>query len=296
MNNQIAEIKEQPRCLNVPAIEVYRSNKDEERNEKINLSLNIKDAFEDSRMPNFNVTSVMKLCKCNYKHAKRMFDLALKDDYFFKYNEKDESLTARSLNRKHKKQNKNKYGEDIWDIDVYKIRRYRLEGTEWVKIPFSRKYIERELKKLQILAMIEKWYGKDKNNRMYKPTLFIPYHKQIGKKLGVSEKTVSRMIEELVKENRIEVVEKGGLKLVGNPRSDGDEAIKEKTKNARGIVVNPDNKCVFEVIPTTYRPTSRQRCKTHIMLNHKNRKTHYLPKSKNGEYVMDECLNDKWDR
>ena len=119
MSNQIAEIKEPPRCLNVPAIEVYRSNKDEERNEKINLSLHIKDAFEDSRMPNFNVTSVMKLCKCNYKHAKRMFDLALKDDYFLKYNEKDESLTARSLNRKHKKQNKNKYGEVIWDIDVY---------------------------------------------------------------------------------------------------------------------------------------------------------------------------------
>ena len=104
------------------------------------------------------------------------------------------------------------------------------------------------------------------------------------------------MIKELVEEKRIEVVEKGGLKLVGNPRSDGDEAIKEKTKNARGIVVNPDNKCVFEVIPTTYRPTSRQRCKTPIMLNHKNRKTHYLPKSKNGEYVMDEYLNDKWDR
>ena len=65
-----------------------------------------------------------------------MFDLALKDDYFFKYNEKDESLTARSLNRKYKKKNKNKYGEDVWNIDVYKIRRYRLEGTEWVKNHF----------------------------------------------------------------------------------------------------------------------------------------------------------------
>ena len=61
MSNQIAEIKEPPRCLNVPAIEVYRSNKDKERNEKINLSLHIKDTYEDSRMPNFNVTSVMKL-------------------------------------------------------------------------------------------------------------------------------------------------------------------------------------------------------------------------------------------
>lgn len=295
MDNQIAKIKESPRYLNVPAIEVYRSNKNEERNDKINLSLHIKDAFEDSRMPNFNVTSVMNLCRCNYDHAKKMFDLALKDDYFFKYNEKDKSLTARSLNRKHKKKSKNKYREDVWYIDVYQIRRYRLEGTEWVKIPFSRKYIERELKKLQILAMIEKWYGKDKYNRMYKPTLFIPYHKQIGKKLGVSEKTVSRMIEELIEEKRIEVVEKGGLKLIGNPRSDGDEAIKEKTRNARGIVVNPDNKCVFEVVPTTYRPTSRQRCKTHIMLNNKNRKTHYLSQSKNGTYVMDECLYDIWD-
>ena len=254
----------------------------------------IKARYSDSRMPKLIVKEVEKLCGCNTHTACLLIKWAKSTEHsdIFKYNPKTNSLVARNVKKKYTKKLVDKYGEDIWCINVIKIDKFKTneETGENEPIEFNFKYLKKELRKQLLMDIIGKYMRKDKWT-MYGWILFIPTYKQMAKAIGgVSNRTVNRLLKELEKEGRITKEESAYLRVIATDCSSKEEAIKLKRKSPHSRIAITETGLVYESMPNFFRLTGQGHGQPRfVILNHKRRMTQYAKKD-------DDCLFDKWDR
>lgn len=306
MKDTRCQIKHEPEVINVPIRETRASFKDKYRFLFLTLSVGIKDRYPDSVLPNLTVDAVEEICGCNREDARVLTRLAKENNYYFAYDKEKNSLTAKSLRRKHTKKKTNKKGETIWCADVIPLKRFKInkETGEREKIRFTRRYLKSELaKQLHIIEIQEieqkrlrEQKRKDKYQNVYGLNLFYTPRKKGHKQTEAEKQNKRRLRRKLEEEGRIVRTTPGNLEYLGNFRSDGNEAMEQKRKEFRTTIVNKHGS-VFKAIYCPYQTTGQKYDGArHIIYNHKDRMTPYSKKGKDGKHDFLDCLNDEWDR
>lgn len=306
MKDKRYQIKKEPEVINVPIKEVHASINNKTRFLLVSLSLGIKNNYPDSRLPNVTVDAVEDICGCKRTDACFLTKLAKENNYYFNYDKETNSLTAKSLRRKHTKPKTNKKGETSWCVPVISLKRFKInkETGEKEKIRFTRQYLKEELtKQLQLIEIqkleqkeLQKQKRKNKYIYVYDRNLSNTPHKKCSKQTGAEKQRNYRLRRKLKEEGRIVRTRLGNLDYLSNYRSDGNKAVEQKRKEFHSTIVNKHGS-VFHPIYCPFR-TTRQKYDgaRHIITNHEGRMTNYSKQRGNGKHDFLDCLHDAYDR
>jgi hypothetical protein len=284
------QIYEDPKVLNVATMLAKRCLENEDMLFLLFFSIIIKHNSLDGRLTNLKVSFVRDLCGCSKKTACRILDLAKKNKYFFHYDEKNEILTARNINKPYTKKLIHPIHGEIWRIDVIRILRYNEDN----KIRLTFRYLKKELKKLLLERGIKlcenyKYHFHESSIKVafknkcgiYNTNLFFPSHKQMCKYIGVTNKKhVSRLLKEMMSEGRITKAERCQLYYIGNFHNDGTKEMERRCKLYHTIVVDKHTGSAYAASPNIYFTIKRKySASRNIILNHQDRMTEYYKKS-----------------
>lgn len=289
------QIYEDPKVLNIPEQLAIICLGNEDMYSMLRLSYLFKHYSKnlDGRLVQPTKDKIRDMCSCSDAKACKLLKMAKKDKFFFRYDAKNDVLTARNVKKPYTKKYIHPEKGESWRINVIQISRYN--GNE--KIKLTDQGLKKEIEKMLLLESIKRC---EKNYKslfhehqssmhvafkykcgIHRTNLFFPSHEQMCKIIGAkNKKYVYRLLKELIVEGRIEKVKRNQLIYIGNHRSDGTEEVERRSKMFHTVVVDKRTGSAYAASPNVYLTTEKGRKGIrNIILNHEGRMTVYYKKS-----------------